>query len=916
MALVTRLLRELSWPELRHHPWRNLAALLAVTLGVALAFSVQLINTSALSEFSSAVRAVNGVPDFELRGQPRGFDEALFERVARHPGIDIASPVIEIDTYAFDAQGARVALKVIGLDALVAGPLSPALMPSLTSSPDDSNARSAMLDPGAIFLNAQARQRLAAGGTAPALAMLRVQTPSGSSTLQVAGSIGASGAALAVMDIAGVQTTFGWLGRLGRIDVRLRAGADKASVLRELALPPGVRAAAPDEAAQRVSNVSRAYRVNLTVLALVALFTGAFLVFSILSLSVAKRAPQLALLGVLGLSGTERLALVLAESALLGLLGSALGLALGTALAALALRLLAGDLGGGYFPGVAPQLQFDAGAAAVYGALGVVAAMVGGWLPARAAQQLAPAQALKGLGVGDAGGVSGAGGAGGAGTRTGFVTALRAASLGPLLLVAGVALAFAPPLGGIPLAAYLSVACLLFGGIACVPAGVAALLKGIAPPRHALALLAVERARHQRHTATIAVAGVVASLSLAVALTVMVASFRDSVTQWLDTVLPADLYLRAGAAAAGDVVALPAELPHRAAQLAGVARVEAQRVTTLALDPAKPAVVLIARPLTDPARDLPLVGDLVAMPVATGQAAGTTTAAAATVYVSEAMVSLYGAAPGTLLRLPLGVSPQGVQPDLQPSGRLNHKNDKNDSQAGDQATAAASTGTLVFVRGVWRDYARQHGAIAIAAVDYQRLTGDMRVNDLALWLLPAQGANVAPLQAALRALSTELGLDGTLLEFASAGEIRTLSLRIFDRSFAVTYWLQAVAIAIGLFGIAASFSAQVLARRKEFGLLAHLGLTRAEVLTVVAVEGAVWTAAGALLGLALGLAVSVVLVKVVNPQSFNWTMDLLLPWARLAALCGAVIVAGTLTAWLAARSAAGRDMALAVKEDW
>ena len=105
--------------------------------------------------------------------------------------------------------------------------------------------------------------------------------------------------------------------------------------------------------------MSRAYRVNLTVLALVALFTGAFLVFSILSLSVAQRQPQLALLGVLGLSARERLRLVLAESALLGALGSAAGLALGTALAALALRLLGGDLGGGYFAGVAPALQFS-----------------------------------------------------------------------------------------------------------------------------------------------------------------------------------------------------------------------------------------------------------------------------------------------------------------------------------------------------------------------------------------------------------------------------------------------------------------------------------------------------------------------------------------------------------------------------
>ena len=154
------------------------------------------------------------------------------------------------------------------------------------------------------------------------------------------------------------------------------------------------------------------------------------------------------------------------------------------------------------------------------------------------------------------------------------------------------------------------------------------------------------------------------------------------------------------------------------------------------------------------------------------------------------------------------------------------------------------------------------------------------------------------------------------VEIASASEIRTASLRLFDRSFAVTYWLQAVAIGIGLFGVAASFSAQVLARRKEFGLLAHLGLTRSQILGVVAGEGAAWTVVGALAGIALGLGVSLVLVHVVNPQSFHWTMDLHVPWVRLAVLGICVVIAGTLTAWLAGRAAAGRDAVLAVKEDW
>jgi putative ABC transport system permease protein len=215
----------------------------------------------------------------------------------------------------------------------------------------------------------------------------------------------------------------------------------------------------------------------------------------------------------------------------------------------------------------------------------------------------------------------------------------------------------------------------------------------------------------------------------------------------------------------------------------------------------------------------------------------------------------------------------------------------------------------VYVRGVWRDYARQHGALMIELDDYRRLSGDMQLTDLALWLTP--GADIGNVEQALRSSA-----EGAAMDIASTAELRRISLRIFDRSFAVTRYLQAVAIGIGLFGIAASFSAQVLARRKEFGMLRHLGVTRGEILALVAAEGAVWTAAGTLLGLLLGLAVSVVLVYVVNPQSFHWTMEMSVPWLRLIGLCAAVLAAGTLTASLAGRAAAGREMALAVKEDW
>ena len=348
-ALLPLLIRR----EWRHHPWRHAVALLAVALGVALAYSVHLINGSALAEFSAAVRTANGDPDLVLRGPRDGFDDAFFDRVEADPGVQQASPVLEVDTYGRDATGRRVPVRVLGLDTLRAAPLAPGLIPRPAAGAD----RLVFLDPDAAFPNAAATRLLELADGA------RVELQSGTAyvALRVAGSTAAPGTPLVVMDLAGAQAHFGALGRLSRIDIRLVPGTDRALMLQRLALPPGVGAAAADDAEQRVSNLSRAYRVNLTVLALVALFVGAFLVFSVVSLSVAQRTPAFALLGVLGLTARQRRGWVLAECALLGAAGSLLGLLMGAGMAAAALRLLAGDLGGGYFPGIAPPLQAGPG---------------------------------------------------------------------------------------------------------------------------------------------------------------------------------------------------------------------------------------------------------------------------------------------------------------------------------------------------------------------------------------------------------------------------------------------------------------------------------------------------------------------------------------------------------------------------
>jgi putative ABC transport system permease protein len=309
------------------------------------------------------------------------------------------------------------------------------------------------------------------------------------------------------------------------------------------------------------------------------------------------------------------------------------------------------------------------------------------------------------------------------------------------------------------------------------------------------------------------------------------------------------------------------------------------------------------------------------------------------VYASEVLAALQHLRVGDTLTLPLPAATMGAPGDSTPAMAALSPGVASPTAALGSAAASASASASrpapeprsrpstsageadagaalrhaaarAVVRGIWRDYARQQGALLMDRADWLRLTGDAGVSGLAVWLAP--GASQPRIAAAL----AQAAPADAPVEIATSGELRTTSLRIFDRSFAVTRWLQGVALAIGLAGIAASFSAQVLARRREFGTLQHLGFTRRQVLSLVAVEGALWSAVGAVLGVVLGLAVSVVLVKVVNPQSFHWTMHMSVPAGTLAGLWLAVIAAGAVTAWGSGHAAAGRDVVRAVKEDW
>ncbi|CAB3741548.1 FtsX-like permease family protein [Paraburkholderia rhynchosiae] len=840
------LARWLLGAEWRSHRGRALVAVATIALGVALGYAVQLINSAAFNEFSAAARSLSGQADLQVRGAQPLFDESMYPRLATHKGVALSSPVLTLDVTVPERNAA---LPVLGIDVFKASRIAPDLIgvPS-AERPFDTLASDA------IFLSTAAQQWLQVKpGDEVAL-----QSGTSIVHLRVAGGIVRTrpGQRLAIMDIAAAQWKFGRVGKLSRVDVRLERGVDRERFRRDLQTELGSQwvVAEARDTESRTDRLSRAYRINMNVLALVALFTGAFLVFSTQALSVVRRRAQFAMLRVLGLTRGQLLRQILMEGALLGLLGSVCGLALGYVLAAGALNFFGSDLGGGYFPGVQPQVGFEPLASSTFLTLGIAVSVLGSLAPALEAARARPAAALK------------------AGAEESALARLATPWPALLCLLAGALLTQVPPWFDAPIGGYIAVALLLIGGIALMPRvtaftfGATSRAFAARPRGGAASTLALARLANAPGHASIAMGGVLSSFALIVAMAIMVASFRVSVEDWLVHLLSADLYVRVSQN--GDTGGLSPGEQMRLAAVPGIARAAFGRTSHITLDPARPDIAVLAREIDadDPGANLQMTG-----PVLSPQALRDDETP---VWVSEAMVDLYGYKLGQRVRLPLG-----------------------------------ERGHVFVVAGVWRDYVRQSGAIEIRLADYRRLTADTSATDVAVTI--QRSTSVERVVAGLRALPF-----GATLDVSQPGEIRARTLVIFDRSFAVTYLLEAVAIVIGLFGVAATFSAQTLARAREFGMLRHMGVTRSQIFAILALEGGMLTACGIAMGFVLGFVISLILVFVVNPQSFHWSMSLHVPWTVLGTVALVMLASSCSTAVIAGRGAVSVDAVRAVKEDW
>jgi len=824
--------------QLREQPGRLFIAVLAIAVGVALGTAVYLVNTAALAEFEQATRRLTGDADLMVQGPPQGFDEALFVRLVRDPQLAAASPVLELEAAL---PGQHVPLHVLGIDAFRAAGVQPALIGAMAAQ-----VRS-LLEPDTILLSSAASTalRLGRGDTLTVMAGSDARRLRAVDVMPVA----AYTQSLGIMDIAAAQWTFARLGRLTRVDLRLRPGQDVQAFRARLApqLPPGLQIMAPQMAWDRARTVTRAYRVNLNMLALVTLLTGAFLVFATQSLSALRRRTELALLRALGLTGPELERVLVGEGALLGGAGALIGICLGVGIAGIVLNLLNGDIGNGQMHVTHWALPLTPWPLLIFFLLGVGTACLGSWVPAREAARRAPALALK------------------PGDVEQTFRQLSTTRLGLGLMAAGALLAWLPPMAGLPVAGYAAIAALLFGAVLLLPAAVTAVLALLPHTNRILPDIAIAQLRGSVGLSTASLATIVVSFSLMIAMAIMVHSFRDTFDRWLTRMLPADLQLRVPLDS--DTASWSAAEQARIAGLPGVRRAEFRRSVPLYLRPDRAAVTLIARDGTVDALNA-------ALPLVHG-APGPAPAGRAPLWISEAVADKFGFTAGSGVDLPL-------------SGRA----------------------LPCYVAGIWRDYARPNGALVMPRDLYRRLTGDSGATEGAVWLDP--GGDPVRATTAIRALFA----NGDWLEINATPAVRERSLALFDRAFAITYGLEAVAVAIGLLGVSVAASATVFARRVQFGMLRHVGMLRRQVLGMLAAEGLLLSAIAAAFGLVLGTCLSLVLVYVVNRQSFNWSIDLSIPAGQLLRLSGALVVAACVAAVWSGRAATGAEVIRAVREDW
>ncbi len=813
--------------------------IVGVALGVAVVVAIDLANSSASRAFALSTETISGRATHQIVPASRDLPSSLYTALRVDLGLREAAPVIE--TLVRSPQMGDRPLRLLGIDPFAEPPFRDYLSAVQVAGEQQTafEALNAFIStPGAALISASAAQRygLQPGDT------LTVQPGGRPAQLTIAGLLVTADDLsttalddLILTDIATAQESTGRQGFISRIDLILPANYDTSRIT--ALLPAGAVLTTPAARSGVISQMTDAFELNLQALSLLALVVGVFLIYNTVTFSVVQRRPVLGILRALGATRGQILRLILGEAFVLGAIGTVIGLGLGIIFGRASVGLIAQTISDLYFTVNVRGVTLDPATLLKAAAIGIAASLAAAFIPSLDATRTPPAGSLRRSQLEE---------------RTRRLLPLVTAGAA-VLVVMGVLLLLVPTdslfisFGGL--------FCIVVGGALFTPAALLLLMQ-VAPsllsrPFSVLGRMAPRALVRSLSRTSIAVAALTVAVSVIVGVSVMIASFRGTVTDWLNTTLGADIYIsppqQNAVRAEGDVdVALAGSI----AALPGVERVVTGRNVSIPA-PAFP--------------DLPPVNLI----VATGE-------------VTNGQRQFAWLADGITPRDYWDALDDGTVVMVSEPFAFR----RGITQQNAVLTLLTDRGPVDFVvKGVFYDYSSDQGTVFMADSVYRQYFDDPYISTLAVFLQP--GADTADALDGVRGL-----LIGTDLSAQSNRSLRDGALVVFERTFSITQALRLLAVVVAFIGILSALMALQIEQTRQYGAMRAIGMTGRQLWTYTLLQTGLMGITAGLLALPIGLALAVVLIYVINVRSFGWTMQISLqPDEFLLAFVIAVLAA-------------------------
>jgi putative ABC transport system permease protein len=840
------LIRKITLRHLRLNKGRTLLSVVGIALGVSVLVGVQLAIHTAIESFNETVDHVSGRANLQITSYGRGFQEEAFPKIKKVPGVKAATPVIQYIAKFDEPIGEP--LYLLGIDIFTDQQFR-----DYQFYESDSADLRFLQDPRAIAITEKFANRhgLKEGSEITLIVGAKKVHFAITNLLKMEGPARSLEGNFGILDIASAQEALEKTGWIDRVDLIVDKTIPLNEIERELkkVIPPGAEIRRPETRSGQIEKMVSAFHLNLSALSLISIVVGMFLIYNAVSVSVIQRRREIGILRSLGVTRPQVVGLFVCEAGFLGLLGSLFGLGVGIGLAKAMLYLVSRTITSLYILVKAEHLLISPLVLLEGFGLGLLASVLSSIGPAREASCIPPKEALA-LGTLETK----------VKTRLSFFSAL---GFGVLLL--SFIFALQRPIGQKPLFGFLSALLILVGVSFMIPSIVSLLNRLLSPVLRRLlgieGTLANRYIRDSMARTVITIAALMTALSMLISISIMILSFRKTVDLWVEQTINGDLFIFPGAySISGYSALLPIEVSRALPSLPGVKAVDSFRALEVEYH-GQPALIASVD------------GD---------------------VFLNLKIVRFtHGDARAILTRFAEG---QGII--VSESFALRHE-----VKAGDPIRINTPQGEKAFpIAGVFYDYSSDWGMVLIEKKVFQALWNDETVHSAGIYL--KEGYSLSD----FKKMFQERYSKPYKLFVVSHRELRNEVLRVFDQTFAITYALEFIAIIVAILGIINSLNSLILERKRDIGILRAVGGFRGQIQKTVLIEAGMIGFFSHLLGLLCGFLLSILLIYVINKQSFGWTIQFSIPLRSLIESWVIVMATSFIAGFIPARRAARMDV--------